>query len=324
MNKSITIQRPTSLEEFIGQEQIKKNLAVYISSINIQGKKALDHIMLYGGPGKGKTSLAMLIASLTKGRLKVVNGTSLQKVSNITDLLGSVSEGEVIFIDEIHRVNKNIEEMLYSAMEDYMLHIMVGKGAQTKVINIPLKPFTIIGATTKYGLLSQPLRNRFGITFRFEDYTFQELVQIIKNFANKNNIHISDQGAYEIAVRSKYTPRLGLNLCKRILDFMYAANKEEIDVELVLNAMQQMGIDNKGLEILDRRYLNIFKWDVPIGLNTISATLGETEDTVEEIVESHLMKIGFIERTPKGRLITEKGMIHLKELAVDSTLVVEE
>lgn len=312
-------QRPSSLEEFIGQEQIKKNLIIYVSSMKTQGKKALDHIMLYGGPGKGKTSLAILISSLTGGKLKIINGTSLQKVTDITSMLIGVNEGDIIFIDEIHRLNKNVEEMLYSAMEDFKLHIIVGdkKPSQSsfkaKTLDISLKPFTIIGATTKYGLISQPLRNRFGIIFRFEDYNTEEMIKILENFGKKINTNISSEGSYELAIRSKYTPRIGLNLCKRILDFMYANQKNIIDKDLVLKAMEEMGIDNMGLESLDRKYLNIFRIGMPIGLNTISATLGETEETIEEILEPYLMKIGFIERTPKGRIVTENGYKHIKD-----------
>lgn len=302
--------RPSSLDEFIGQEDIKENLMIYIKAAKIQNIP-LPHIMLSGGPGLGKTSCALLCSYLMSSQLKTINGVSLQKATDITSILAAVKKNDIIFIDEIHRINKKIEEILYSAMEDFTLDLIIGEGSQGKIVKIKLPVFTLIGATTKYGMLSQPLRNRFGIHFRFEEYSVKNLKEILLNFCKKINILIDDDAAYEIALRGKKTPRIVINLTKRIIDFMYAKEEKFLTKELVLYALKTIGIDNCGLESIDLNYLKLLSNKKSMGLSTISALLQETDNTVEDTIEPYLLSINFIERTPKGRTITEKGLDHL-------------
>jgi Holliday junction DNA helicase RuvB len=304
--------RPTSMEEFIGQEDIKKNLEIYIKAAKIQ-KTSLPHIMLSGGPGLGKTSCGILCAKLMEGNLKIVNGVSLQKSTDITSILAAIKKNDFIFIDEIHRLNKKIEEILYSSMEDFSLDLIIGEGSQSKVVKIKIPNFTLIGATTKYGLLSQPLRNRFGIHFRFIPYEIEDLQKIILNFCKKISIEITEEGAREISLRAKSTPRIGLNLTKRIIDFMYAKEEKMLTKELILFSFNMMGIDKAGLEQIDINYLKILENSKSIGLNTIALRLQETESTIEDTIEPYLLILNFIERTPRGRIITNFGLKHLKE-----------
>jgi Holliday junction DNA helicase RuvB len=305
--------RPSSMQEFIGQEDIKKNLEIYIKAAKIQ-KTSLPHIMLSGGPGLGKTSCGILCSKLMEGQLKVVNGVSLQKSTDITSILAAIKKNDIIFIDEIHRLNKKIEEILYSSMEDFSLDLIIGEGSQSKIVKIKIPNFTLIGATTKYGLLSQPLRNRFGIHFRFTPYGVNDLQQIILNFCKKIVITITDEGSYEISIRAKSTPRIGLNLTKRIIDFMYAKEEKILTKELILFAFNIMGIDKMGLEQIDINYLKILEDKKFIGLNTLALRLQETESTIEDTIEPYLLILNFIERTPRGRVITELGLKHLNFL----------
>lgn len=304
--------RPSSLEEFIGQDDIKNNLQVYVKAAKIQ-KNPLPHLMLSGSPGLGKTSCAFLCAFLMSSNLKTINGVSLQKATDITSILAAIKKNDIIFIDEIHRINKKIEEILYSAMEDFSLDLIIGEGSQGKIVKIKLPNFTLIGATTKYGMLSQPLRNRFSIHFRFEAYSINNLIDIILNFTKKINIEISLDGAKEIAIRGKKTPRIVLNLTKRIIDFMYAQEKTKLTIDLILYALNIMGIDEEGLEYIDIIYLNLLKSKKPVGLNTLCAQLEETESTIEDTIEPYLLNIQFIERTAKGRIITSKGLDHINK-----------
>jgi Holliday junction DNA helicase RuvB len=303
--------RPASLEEFIGQEDIKQNLIIYVKAAKIQ-KLPLPHIMLSGGPGLGKTSCGLLCSYLMGSQLKIINGVSLQKATDITSILAAIKKNDIIFIDEIHRINKKIEEILYSAMEDFTLSLIIGEGSQGKIVKIKLPLFTLIGATTKYGMLSQPLRNRFGIHFRFNEYSIDNLQDILLNFCKKINIVIEEGAPKEIAIRGKKTPRIVINLTKRIIDFMYAKEEKTLTKELILFALNMMGIDNMGLEPIDLSYLALLINKKPMGLTTICAQLQETENTVEDTIEPYLLNINFIERTPKGRLITHKGIEHLK------------
>ena len=303
--------RPSSLEEFIGQEDIKQNLIIYVKAAKIQ-KLPLPHIMLSGGPGLGKTSCALLCSYLMGGQLKTINGVSLQKATDITSILAAIKKNDIIFIDEIHRINKKIEEILYSAMEDFTLDLIIGEGSQGKIVKIKLPLFTLVGATTKYGMLSQPLRNRFGIHFRFEEYSTDNLKEILLNFCKKINIEINEDAANEIAIRGKKTPRIVINLTKRIIDYMYAKEEKFLNKELIIFSLKMMGIDNRGLEPIDLNYLRLLINKKPMGLTTICALLQETENTVEDTIEPYLLNINFIERTAKGRVITEKGLDHLK------------
>jgi holliday junction DNA helicase RuvB len=311
MTQEISLIRPNTLEEFIGQKDIKINLNIYATAAKIQNTP-FPHMMLSGGPGLGKTSCAFLIAQLMEGNLKTINGVSLQKTTDITSVLATLKKGDFIFIDEIHRINKKIEEILYSAMEDFVLDLIIGEGSQSKIIKIKLPPFTVIGATTKFGLLSQPFRNRFGIHFRFENYSIEDLCIIIKNYSEKNKLICDSQAIHEIAIRSKKTPRIALNLTKRIVDFMYAKNETCLSGHLVLFAMKMMGIDKEGLENIDRIYLKLLKKNIAVGLNTLSAILQESNNTIEETIEPYLLTLGFIERTSKGRVITELGTQHIQ------------
>ena len=298
------------MEEFIGQKDIKNNLNVYMTAAKIQNLP-LPHMMLSGGPGLGKTSFAFLSAKIMEGNCKTINGVSLQKVTEITSILAAIKKGDFLFIDEIHRINKKIEEVLYGAMEDFILDLIIGEGSQAKIIQIKLPPFTLVGATTKYGLLSQPFRNRFGIHFRFEEYNEEDLSIIIGNYIKKNQLNIEPQALYKIAERSKKTPRIALNLTKRIIDFMYAKNETCLTENLVLFASKNMGIDERGLEVIDRAYLSLLKNTTPLGLHTISGYLQESPITIEETIEPYLLALKFMERTSKGRIITEKGLNHI-------------
>ena len=304
--------RPASLEEFIGQEDIKKNLIIYVKAAKIQ-KLPLPHIMLSGGPGRGKTSCGLLCSYLMETQIKTINGVSLQKATDITSILAAIKKNDIIFIDEIHRINKKIEEILYSAMEDFTLDLIIGEGSQGKIVKIKLPFFTLIGATTKYGMLSQPLRNRFGIHFRFEEYSIENLKEILVNFCKKVNINIAEEATHEIAIRGKKTPRIVINLTKRIIDFMYAKEENILTKELVIFALHMMGIDKCGLSQIDIHYLKLLINKKPMGLSTICALLQETENTVEDTIEPYLLNINFIERTGKGRVITEKGFHHIEK-----------
>lgn len=304
--------RPNTLEEFIGQNDIKNNLMIYIKSAKVQ-KTTLPHMLLFGGPGLGKTSCAILSAQLMGSNLKTVTGVSLQKATDITSILSTIKQGDFLFIDEIHRMNKKIAEILYSTMEDFSLDLIIGEGSQAKIVKIKLPRFTLIGATTELNLIALPLRDRFGIHFRFEHYDVEDLATIIQNYGKKNQLNIQKEATYEIALRAKKTPRIALNLTKRIIDFMYAQEAKELSKDLVLFAAKFMGIDNMGLEVIDRAYLRVLKSDIPKGLSTISAILQESQGIVEETIEPYLMALQLVEKTPKGRIITSTGLLHLQK-----------
>ncbi|OED45486.1 Holliday junction DNA helicase RuvB [Rickettsiales bacterium (ex Bugula neritina AB1)] len=308
--------RPSSLEEFIGQENLKTNLKIAIKSSLVQ-KKPLSHILLYGGPGKGKTSLGKIISFEMKTNFRSTSGSLLQKTTDITSLFASIKENDVVFIDEIHAINHSLEEMFYTVMEDYMMDLIIGEGSSAKIVKISIPPFTLICATTKYGQLSEPFRHRFNLTFRLEDYNISELSKIIKNFFFRNNIKVKEEDLfYEIAIRSKNTPRLALTLSSRILDFFYGENHKLLDKELVIKSTKIIGIDNKGLNILDLSYLKLFiKYNV-LGIETISGYLQESINTIEETIEPYLMRINFIKKTPRGRVLTEEGLKHIKNIII--------
>lgn len=304
--------RPISLEEFIGQENLKVNLKMSIKSALIQ-KKSLNHILLYGGPGKGKTSLAQIISFEMKTNFRSTSGPLLQKITDVTSLFASIKENDILFIDEIHAINHSLEEIFYTVMEDYMMDLIVGEGSSAKMVKIRIPSFTLIGATTKYGQLSEPFRHRFSLTFRLEDYNINELSQIAKNFFIRNEIQVQDEDVFhEIAIRSKHTPRLCLALSERILDFFYGENHSIVNKDLIIQSAKIIGIDNKGLNATDRAYLKLFINNNILGIETINGYLQESTSTIEETIEPYLMRINFIKKTPRGRMITEEGLIHIK------------
>ena len=308
-----TSLRPQVLADYIGQDKIKKELQVYIAAAKSR-EEALDHVLLYGPPGLGKTTLAMVIAHEMGVNIKTTSGPAIEKPGDLVALLNELQAGDVLFIDEIHRLPKVVEEMLYSAMEDFYIDIVVGEGPTAHPVHFPLPPFTLIGATTRAGALSAPLRDRFGIVEHMAYYNATELNQIIMRSSRIFNVRIQDSGAHELALRSRGTPRIANRLLKRVRDFAQVAKKPAIDHEIVVKALELLQVDNKGLDEVDRKMLMTminFYHGGPVGVKTIAANIGEEVDTIEEMYEPYLLQIGFISRTPRGRMVTPAAYEHL-------------
>ncbi len=296
--------RPKTLNEYLGQEKVKENMKIYIEAAKKRGE-SLDHVLLYGPPGLGKTTLAGIIANEMKSNLKVTSGPAIEKPGDLAAILTSLKKNDVLFIDEIHRLSKNVEEVLYPALEDFTLDIVIGKGAGAKSIRIDLPKFTLIGATTRAGSLTTPLRDRFGIIHRLELYNEDELSKIITRSAKILNIKIEGQATNEIARRSRGTPRIANRLLKRVSDYALVLGNGNIDLKIAKHALNHLEIDELGLDEIDRKILDamILKYNgKPVGIETLATTIGEETETVEDVYEPYLIQIGFISRTPRGRI----------------------
>ena len=305
--------RPKVLDDYIGQDKVKENLAVYIQAARGRGE-ALDHVLLYGPPGLGKTTLAGVIANEMGVNLRVTSGPAIEKQGDLAALLTNLQEGDVLFIDEIHRLNRQVEEVLYPAMEDGALDIIIGKGPSARSIRLDLPHFTLIGATTRAGQLSAPLRDRFGVIFRLEMYTNEQLSSIVKRSADILNIPVDEKGAMEIASRSRGTPRIANRLLKRVRDFADVMGNGEITQEIAHMALNRLEIDELGLDSNDRRMLEMIIKGYsggPVGLETLASALGEETVTLEDVCEPYLMQLGFLARTPRGRCATALAYQHL-------------
>ena len=304
--------RPQKLDDYIGQKKAKENLKVYIEAAK-QRNDSLDHVLFYGPPGLGKTTLAGIIANEMGVNMKITSGPAIEKPGEMAAILNNLQENDVLFVDEIHRLNRQVEEVLYPAMEDYVIDIMIGKGASAKSIRIDLPKFTLVGATTRAGMLTAPLRDRFGVIHRLEFYTNEELKTIIINSANKLNVEIDSEGALELARRSRGTPRLANRLLKRVRDFAQVRYDGVITVDVARSALDLMDVDKMGLDHVDRNLImtmiNKFGGG-PVGLDTIAAVIGEDPGTIEDVNEPYLLKMGFINRTPRGRVVTKEGYAH--------------
>ena len=305
--------RPRYLTEYIGQEKTKSNLKVYIDAAKFRGD-TLDHVLFYGPPGLGKTTLAGIIANEMGTNLKVTSGPAIEKPGEMAAILNNLETGDILFVDEIHRLNRQVEEVLYPAMEDFAIDIIIGKGAASRSIRLDLPHFTLVGATTRPGMLTAPLRDRFGVIDHLEYYTPEELYEIIIRSADLLDVEIENDGAMQLAKRSRGTPRLANRLLKRVRDFAQVRYDGVITGEVARDALDLLDVDQYGLEMLDRKILEtmITKFDGgPVGLDTLAATIGEDSGTIEDVYEPYLLMNGFITRTPRGRQVTPLAMRHL-------------
>jgi Holliday junction DNA helicase RuvB len=306
--------RPSRLQEFIGQENLKEKLTIYITAARERGE-SLDHVLLYGPPGLGKTTLALIISREMGVNIRITSGPAIERAGDLAAILTNLSPGDVLFIDEIHRLPRSVEEILYPAMEDNALDIIIGKGPSARSLRLDLSPFTLIGATTRAGLLSPPLRDRFGIMERVEFYTAEALCKILARSARLLGVEISPQGAEALALASRGTPRIANRLLKRVRDYSQVRAGGDITAEVAAEALGVLDVDKIGLDRMDYLLLEaiIHKFNGgPVGLETIAAAIHEEAGTIEEIFEPYLMKIGFLKRTPRGRVVTEKAYAHLK------------
>ncbi len=305
--------RPQTLKEFIGQQALKENLAVFIEAAKMRSK-ALDHALLFGPPGLGKTTLAQIISRELGAGFRSTSGPVLARAGDLAAILTNLQPNDVLFIDEIHRMNPAVEEILYPAMEDFQLDLVIGEGAAARSVKIDLPPFTLVGATTRSGLLTKPLRERFGIPLALQFYTQEELQKIITRAAGVMNMEVSPQGAAEIARRSRGTPRVAGRLLRRVCDFASVAKSKIIDAKLADHALLRLDIDAKGFDAMDRRYMRHiaeFYNGGPVGIDTLAAALSEQRDVLEEVVEPYLIQQGLLQRTPRGRMITDAAFKHL-------------